>query len=89
MPEEVLYITFIAMAAVIMVNIICAVNHKRAEKDCKKWEDIYYGFVVRGKKKFWDELGAYEAPEKGQLYLDLEGIRLVIEDGKIDGWYEV
>ena len=30
MPNEVLYITFIAMVAVIMVNIVCAIDHKRA-----------------------------------------------------------
>ena len=88
MPEEVLYITFIAMVAVIMVNIVCAIDHKKAEKDCKKWEAIYYDFVIRNKKKFWKELGAYEAPEKGHLYLDLEGIRLVIDNGEIEGWYE-
>jgi hypothetical protein len=35
---------------------------------------------------FWKELGAYET-EKGRMYLDLEGIRLVIADGKIEGWY--
>ena len=35
MPNEVLYITFIAMVAVIMVNIVCAIGHKKAEKDAK------------------------------------------------------
>ena len=52
MPNEVLYITFIAMVAVIMVNIVCAVDHKKAEKDCKRWEAIYYDFVIRSKKSF-------------------------------------
>lgn len=88
MPEEVLYILFIAMVAVIMVNIVCAVDHKKAEKDYKRLEEIYYDFVVHSKKKFWKHMGAYEAPEKGQLYLDLEGIRLVIDNGEIEGWYE-
>ena len=88
MPNEVLYILFIAMVAVIMVNIVCAINHKKAEKDAKKWEEIYYGFVVRGKKRFWEHMGAYEAPENGQLFLDLSGgLRLVIYEGKIEGWY--
>ena len=88
MPEEILYITFIAMVAVIMVNIVCAIDHKKAEKDAKKWEEIYYGIAVREKKRVWKHMGAYEAPEKGQFYLDLEGIRLVIENGEIEGWYE-
>lgn len=35
---------------------------------------------------FWKILGAYET-ENGRLYLDLDGIRLVIADGKIEGWY--
>lgn len=35
---------------------------------------------------FWKELGAYET-ENGRMYLDLEGIRLVIADGKIEGWH--
>ena len=35
---------------------------------------------------FWKELGAYET-ENGGMYLDLEGIRLVIADCKIEGWY--
>ena len=87
MPEEVLYILFIAMVAVIMVNIVCAVDHKKAKKDCEKWEEYYYGFVILKKRKFWKHMGAYEAPEKGQLYLDLEGIRLVIDNGEIEGWY--
>ena len=88
MPEEVLYILFIAMVAVIMVNIVCAVNHKKAEMESLKWQHEYYGLILTTKKKFWERLGAYEAPEKGQFYLDLEGIRLVIDNGEIEGWYE-
>ena len=88
MPEEVLYILFIAMVAVIMVNIVCAIDHKKAEKESLKRQQTYYGLLLTTKKKFWERLGAYEAPEKGQLYLDLEGIRLVIENGEIEGWYE-
>ena len=88
MPNEVLYITFIAMVAVIMVNIICAIDHKEAEKDCKKWEEYYYGFVILEKRKFWKELGAYPAEKEGYMYIDVPGgARLVIYEGKIDGWY--
>ena len=35
---------------------------------------------------FWKELGAYETLNN-KMYLDLDGIRLVITDGKIEGWY--
>lgn len=39
------------------------------------------------KNEFWKELGAYET-EGGKLYIDLEGgLRLVIFEGKIEGWY--
>lgn len=88
MPEEVLYITFIAMGAVIMVNIFCAIDHKRAKNLYKKYYEMYLELIVDWKYKLWKHMGAYEAPEKGQLYLDLEGIRLVIENGEIEGWYE-
>lgn len=84
MPEEVLYITFIAMVSVIMVNIVCAIDHKRAKK---KFENLMRCLLFGHRIGFWKELGAYEAAEKGQLYLDLEGIRLVIENGEIEGWY--
>ncbi len=87
MPEEVLYILFIAMVAVIMVNIVCAFNHKRSEKDCKKWKDFYYDLFVCNARRFWLTMGAYEAAEGNKLYLDLEGIRLVIDNGEIEGWY--
>lgn len=35
---------------------------------------------------FWKILGAYET-ENERMYLDLEGIRLVISEGEIEGWY--
>ncbi len=87
MPEEVLYILFIAMVAVIMVNIVCAIDHKRAKNLYKKTYKMYLEFIVDWKNKLWKHMGAYEAPEKGQLYLDLNGIRLVIDNGEIEGWY--
>ena len=46
----------------------------------------YSKLVIGGKQAFWKGLGAYET-EKGKMYLDLEGIRLVIFEGKIEGWY--
>ena len=45
-------------------------------------------FLFDSKTKSWKRMGAYEAPENGQLYLDLNGgLRLVIYEGKIEGWY--
>ena len=88
MPEEVLYILFIAMVAVIMVNIVFAIDHRRAKNLYKKYYEMYLELIRDWKYKLWKHMGAYEAPEKGKLYLDLEGIRLVIENGEIEGWYE-
>ena len=87
MPEEVLYILFIAMVAVIMVNIVFAIDHRRAKNLYKKYYKMYLELIIDWKHILWKHMGAYEAPEKGQLYLDLEGIRLVIENGEIEGWY--
>ena len=87
MPVEVICITFIAMVAVIMVNIVCAVDHKKAEMESLKWQHIYYDLILTTKKKFWERLGAYEAPEGNKLYLDLNGIRLVVDNGELEGWY--
>ncbi len=89
MPEEVLYILFIIMVSVIMVNIICAIDHKKSKESCETWAEVYEKFCFNKKKEFFRELGAYEAPEKGKYYIDLKGgLRLVIYDGKIDGWYK-
>ena len=46
----------------------------------------YSKLVIGGRKAFWKSLGAYET-ENSRMYLDLEGIRLVIFEGKIEGWY--
>lgn len=49
----------------------------------------YYGELlgcIQDANTVWECLGAYEA-ENGRMYLDLDGIRLVIADGKIEGWY--
>lgn len=88
MPEEVLYFLFIAMVAVIMVNAVCAVYYTKEKRAYKEHHKELIDFLFDGKTKAWKRRGAYEAPEKGQLYLDLEGIRLVIENGEIEGWYE-
>lgn len=87
MPEEVLYITFIAMVAVIIVNIICAINYWKSKKFADTWMELYEKYVFHKRKEFWKDMGAYPAERDGYMYLDLEGARLVIFEGKIDGWY--
>ena len=88
MPEEVLYILFIAMAAVIMVNIVCIFYHIKEKKFCEKYRRELIDCLFECKTRFWKRLGAYEAAEGNKLYLDLNGIRLVIDNGEIEGWYE-
>ena len=58
---------------------------KEADKANEIFEQ-YSKLVIGGKQAFWKSLGAYKT-ENGRMYLDLEGIRLVIFEGKIEGWY--
>lgn len=88
MPEAIVYFVFIVMVATIMVNIVCAIDHKKAKKHCEHIGDIYEKLCFEKRKGFWETLGAYPAPENGEYYLDLEGaLRLIIYEGKIEGWY--
>lgn len=72
----------------------CALNTHAYFKYKKLYEKTselahHYLRLIFGKKhKLFKELGAYEAPEGNKLYIDLEGgIRLVIFEGEIEGWY--
>lgn len=58
---------------------------QKADRVNKIFEE-YTSLVLGGKRAFWKGLGAYET-ENDKMYLDLEGIRLVIFEGKIEGWY--
>ena len=89
MPEEISYFAFIAMVVTIMINIVCAMNYRKAKKHCERLEYIYEKLCYVKRQGFWKTLGAYPAPENGEYYLDLEGdLRLIIYDGKIEGWYK-
>lgn len=88
MSEEVLYITFIAMVAAIMLNIVCAIDHKREQRRCERRHKQLIDWLFGSRTAHWKRLGAYEAAEGNKLYLDLNGIRLVIDNGEIEGWYE-
>lgn len=88
MPEEIRWIIFIAMVTAAIVNIIEAVGYHKKRKECIEDIKEYHHLIYEVKNKFWKHLGAYEAPENGQLFLDLAGgLRLVIFEGKIEGWY--
>lgn len=88
MPEEICYLTFVALVASMLGNIVCAFNYKKAKERCKRLEKIYEKLCFEVRRGFWETLGAYPAPENGEYYLDLDGgIRLVIYEGKIEGWY--
>ena len=87
MAEEIRLIVFVAMLMATIGNIMEAVCYRKMRKECIEDIKKYHNLIFEEKNEFWINLGAYEAPEKGQLYLDLEGIRLVIENGEIEGWY--
>ena len=89
MPNEVTYFAFIAMVAAFIVNIISAIYYTKEKRFYEKRHKELIEFLFDSKTKSWKHMGAYEAPENGQLYLDLPGgLRLVIYEGKIEGWYE-
>lgn len=88
MPNEVSFIAFIAMVAAIIYCAFSAHCSKEAEKEAIKLIHEYHHLIFEAGNRFFKHLGAYEAPENGQLFLDLPGgLRLVIYEGKIEGWY--
>ena len=75
------------MVAAAAVNVICAVDHKKAAKNCERFAKLYRNLAFNTRKRFWEEQGAREA-EDGRFYIDLAGgLQLVIYEGKIDGWH--
>ncbi len=73
----------------------CAFNthayfkNKKFYEKTNKLADRYLRLVFGKKRELFKELGAYKAPEGNKLYIDLEGgIRLVIDNGEIEGWYK-
>lgn len=88
MPNEVSFIAFVAMVEAFIVNIISANYCTKAKRLYEKRHKELIDFLFDSRTKSWKRKGAYEAPEHEQLYLDLEGgLRLVIYEGKIEGWY--
>ena len=86
MAEELLRLLIFANLIFLGLTFYCWVLlEKRADRANKIFE-IYSHLVIGGKQAFWKHLGAYET-EGNKMYLDLEGIRLVIFEGKIEGWY--
>ena len=72
----------------------CAINIWNFRKYRKRHEELYEAkkeyvdILLRGKQALFEQLGAYPAEKEGYMYIDLEGgLRLVIFEGKIDGWH--
>lgn len=72
----------------------CAFNthayfkNKKLYKKTNELASRYLRLAIGKKRELFKELGAYPA-ENGRWYIDLEGgIRLVIFEGKIEGWYK-
>lgn len=88
MPNEVLYILFIAMVIATGLNLMGFIRSRKREKEIHELIKTYHHLIFEAGNRFFKHLGAYEAPENGQLYLDLPGgLRLVIYEGKVEGWY--
>lgn len=86
MAEGILWFCILLNLGVCVLNIRGWRRFKKLiEKEldlCEK--DLHLIFEHRN--ALWKQMGAYET-ENGRMYLDLEGIRLVIFEGKIEGWY--
>jgi hypothetical protein len=86
MDEAVLSFLIFVNFSVLALLFYCWIKlGKEADKVNRIFEE-YTKLVIGGKKEFWKSLGAYKT-ENDRMYLDLEGIRLVIFEGKIEGWY--
>lgn len=90
MLNGILWFCILLNFACIALNVRECFKLKKAEERCNELWKKYLSLIFETRRQKWINMGAYEAPEKGQLYLDLEGgLRLIIEDGKIDGWYKI
>ena len=90
MPTEILFIAFVAMIAATVLNVIGIYERKKDEKIMHKAMEEYIHVTYNARKHFLKEMGAYPAPSgvPEKYYIDLPGgFRLVIYEGKIDGWY--
>ena len=86
MAEELLQFLFFINVFLTGILFYCWIKLGREADRANEIFEQYSKLVIGGKQEFWKSLGAYKT-ENGRMYLDLEGIRLVIFEGKIEGWY--
>ena len=86
MAEELLGFLFFVNFSVLALLFYCWTKLGKEMDEAKEIFEQYSKLVIEWKEAFWKNLGAYET-ENDKMYLDLEGIRLVIFEGKIEGWY--
>lgn len=86
MAEELLQFLLLINIFLLGILFYCWIKLGREADRANEIFEQYSKLVIGGKQAFWKGLGAYET-ENGRMYLDLDGIRLVIADGKIEGWY--
>ena len=86
MAEELLQFLILINIFLLAVLFYCWVKLGQEVDKANEIFEQYSKLVIGGKKAFWKSLGAYET-ENGRMYLDLEGIRLVIFEEKVDAWY--
>lgn len=87
MAEELLQFLIFTNVFLLGILFYCWVKLGQEADRANEIFEQYSKLVIGGKKAFWKSLGAYET-ENGRMYLDLEGgLRLVVFEGKIEGWY--
>lgn len=88
MLEGLLWFCIAINVASCIFNIRGCVKNNEYAKHQRETYNEYIQLVLGGKRHLFKELGAYDSEKKGYMYLDLPGgLRLVIFEGKIDGWY--
>lgn len=86
MAEELLGFLFFVNFSVLALLFYCWTKLGKEMDEAKEIRSKYFKHIINFDTAFWKDLGAYET-ENDKMYLDLEGIRLVIFEGKIEGWY--
>ena len=62
-------------------------DFKKKAREADDYVEEYCKLAIGGRHALFKLLGAYDA-ENGEMYLDLnDNLRLVIFEGKIEGWY--
>ena len=88
MLDIILWICIALNLTACAINILTIRRYRKGYEELYERKKEYVDILLRGKQALFEQLGAYPSEKEGYMYIDLEGgLRLVIFEGKIDGWY--